>query len=139
MCLCRCPFHLQQFIIPPSYHDDHVVGRLPYFNFSIKHVNEMALLSNVHKRQQVPLQLRKIKKIMQKKIWESKQFEPDAANSCKFETGSIYKVQCTLDIVIQFFKKIICNVTWQVAPMLSNHTSLQESNEALNKSSFMPI
>jgi hypothetical protein len=36
-------------------------------------------------------------------------------------------------------KKSLPKVMWQVAPMSSNHVSIQESNEVLNKCSFMPI
>jgi hypothetical protein len=57
-----------------SYHNDHVVRSISYFNFSTKDMNRVALLLNVHKIQQVSSRLRKI---MQKKIWESEQFKPD--------------------------------------------------------------
>jgi hypothetical protein len=104
LCPCRSPFQLQQLVIFPSCHDDHVVKRSLYFNFPIKCVNGMALLSNVHKRQQVPQQLMKIKNILQKKIRESTQFKPDGANFCRFKTGSICKTYCTINIFIKFLK-----------------------------------
>jgi len=63
----------------------------------------MALLSNVHKGYQVPLQLRKIE-IMQKKIWESRQFEPNGANYRRFDIALIYKIYYTLYSSIQFLK-----------------------------------
>jgi hypothetical protein len=106
LCPHRCTFQLQQSFILPSCHDDHVVGRPPYFNFSIKHVNNMALLSNVHKKQQVRLQLREIENIISKKIQVSKQFDLDGANSRRFETLSFCKVHYTLYIVIQFLKEV---------------------------------
>jgi hypothetical protein len=106
MCLCRCSFQRQQYAILPSCHDNHVVRRPPYLNLSIQHVNRMALLSNVHKKQQVPLQLRKIENIMQKKFQDSKQFEHDGANSYRFENRSIYKAYCTIYIFIQLFKEV---------------------------------
>jgi len=92
LCLHKIPFLFQQFIILPSYHVDYVVKIPPYFNFPIKCVNRMVLVLNVHKRQQVPPQFRKIDNIMQKKIRESKQFEFDGVDTSGFEIGSIYKL-----------------------------------------------
>jgi hypothetical protein len=49
-------------------------------------MNRVALLSNVHKEQQAPLQLRKIEYIVMKKILESRQIKPNGAHSRRLET-----------------------------------------------------
>lgn len=84
----------------PPCHDEHVVETHPYLNFSIKHLIKVTLLFNVHKRQQVPLQLRKIENVIQKKSQKSRKFELDGSNSQSYETSSIYKVYCTMYIII---------------------------------------
>ena len=81
LCMSICLFQLQQSSILHSCHNNHVVGNLPYLNFATKDMNRFSLRSNVYKRQQVPSQFRKTEHIMQKKIWESRQFHLDGANS----------------------------------------------------------
>jgi len=68
-------------------------------------MNRVALLLNVHKRQEVPSQLKKIEHIMQKKIRESRQFKPDNVDSRRFETSFICKINYTIYIVIEIFKE----------------------------------
>jgi hypothetical protein len=52
------------------------------------------------------MQLGNIENIMKKKIWETKKFEPDGANSHRFEIGSICNAYYTINIFIQFFKEV---------------------------------
>ena len=103
---CRCPFQLQQALIFPYSHDLFVVIGCSYLNFPIKYVDGMALLLNVHKRQQVSLKLWKVENILQDQIKNYRQFKLDGANSFRFEDGLICKGHSTIYIVIKIFKNI---------------------------------
>ena len=101
---CRCPFQLQQALIFPYSHDLFVVIGCSYLNFPIKYVDGMALLLNVHKRQQVSLKLWKVENILQDQIKNYRQFKLDGANSFRFEVELICKGHYTICIV-KIFKK----------------------------------
>ena len=106
MCMSRCLFQLQHSSIFRSGDENHVVRIVPYFNFSTKDTNIVALLLYVHKGHQVPLQLRKIEHIMKKKIQESMQINFDGTHSRRFETWFIYKIHYAIYIVIEVFEEV---------------------------------
>jgi hypothetical protein len=52
----------------PFCHENHVVRILPYFNFSTRTYEQSGLVVGCAQGTKIPLQLRKIEYIMQKKI-----------------------------------------------------------------------
>jgi hypothetical protein len=106
LCMGRCPIQLQQSSILNSIHNKHVIRILSYFNFSTNHMNRVGLLSNLHKGQQAPFQLRKIEYIVQKKISESMQLESNGSHSRGFEVRIFCKIHYAIYIFIEVFEKI---------------------------------
>lgn len=89
-------------------------------------MNRVDLLLVVHKGKQVPLQLRKIEHMMQKKIWESRELKHDVTIPKDLRLDLFAKYIMSFTLSLKSSKKSLGNAMWEVAFVSRSHASLQE-------------